>query len=327
MFGVHCEMTTMAAISSRRRILSSTLKSRKRVNNSCLFVYLLSLVSCVSCQLWFEGEIKTIKEKKEELFDSFASRMLHSTAAAACEEDALQNEENLEDIGLDCECRRRRDGVLLLCLDECAYCNEDETVCGIQSAQAFYEHDTGERSAVGGVFQYVTGLSDNVAVENLGCVEENGSIVSCSTCNVYVNGRTCNSCELVSCPNGGVAENIDCENIETGATFDFCEVVEIDDGVFQALATNAFEECLPIDALDLGKGTSSRGKGKGKGGKRAKQAKKSKGGGRYHSSSSSSSDSSPSESSSSSHDRRPYGKGGKSAKKTKSRRGLVSWIR
>jgi uncharacterized membrane protein YgcG len=189
--------------------------------------------------------------------------------------DAERNEENLENIGVECECRRRRDGVVLICVDECAYCNEDETVCGLQSAQAFYEHDTGERSAIGGVFEYVTGLKDSIAVENLGCVEENDTIVSCDSCNVYVNGEECNSCELIVCEDGTRAESINCENIESDAKFDFCESVQIDEGVFQALSTGGFEECLPLDVLgskkSSKKGSKSDkrgGKGGGKGGQR-----------------------------------------------------------
>jgi hypothetical protein len=114
-------------------------------------------------------------------------------------------------------------------------------------------------------FLYVTGRKDILGVENLECVEVNDRIVSCETCEVYINGEKCNSCEFVDCPDGSKAEKMDCENIEKGASFNFCEVVTIEDGAFQALSTNEFEECLPIDLLGSKKGKKGSKKGSKKG--------------------------------------------------------------
>jgi hypothetical protein len=84
----------------------------------------------------------------------------------------------------------------LACIDECAYCNEDQTVCGLQSAQALLDSETGRlRVGVGGVFEYVKGFKGtSLAIENINCVEENIVIVSCETCDVYVNGEKCKLC-------------------------------------------------------------------------------------------------------------------------------------
>jgi hypothetical protein len=227
-------------------------------------------VSHASKQLWFEKELERKSQQLRRVLPTH-QRLLHSIAEAACEEDAERNEELLEDIGLACECKDHDDGVVLVCMDECAYCNDDQSVCGVQSAQALYEHDTGDRVAIGGVFDYVVGRKDTLAVENLECVEENDQIVSCESCNVYVNGEQCNSCEIMDCPDGSQAELMDCENIEEGASFNFCEEVTIEDGAFQALSTNDFEECLPIDLLGSKKGK----KGSKKGSKKSKKGSKS----------------------------------------------------
>ena len=70
---------------------------------------------------------------------------------------------------------------------------------------------------------------------------------------------TGNSCDLKNCTDGGQAETIDCGNIESGAVYDFCETVTInDDSVFAALSTGQFEDCAPIEASE----EHEQGKGK-----------------------------------------------------------------
>lgn len=128
--------------------------------------------------------------KKQQHVRSVARR-LHDIAEENCEEDAERNESFLVDVALDCRCRRRTEDVLLMCADGCAYCNDAMTACGVQSAQASYDIDDGMRTAIGGVFEYVSGFDDTLAVENLDCVEEDGRIVACERCNVYVNGKRC----------------------------------------------------------------------------------------------------------------------------------------
>jgi hypothetical protein len=59
---------------------------------------------------------------------------------------------------------------------------------------------------------------------------------------------------------------MNCENIESGAVYDFCETVNIpEDSVFTALSTSQFEECVQLDALTV----SSEEEGKGKGMKKS----------------------------------------------------------
>ena len=251
----------------------------------------LSMTGASSLPLWLENQ-KQEKTQLRRVVSTRSIRNLQSLGEESCLEDAEDFEERLEDVGGQCMCRETRDGIVLICMDECAYCNEEQTICGIQSAQILYDDDTGEGIALGGVFHYAKGLRDTLAVENLECVEENGFITFCDECNVYVNGERCNSCELEDCGDGTFAENMDCENIEHGASFNFCEDVEIDDhSVFVALDSDQIlEECLDTDILGSKKSKSSkssksssssrrgRGKGKGKGGyyRSSKSAKKAK---------------------------------------------------
>jgi len=194
-----------------------------------------------------QGETSGIKKPKER---QNHRKLQASAARQACEEDKEINEENLKDAGLECRCEAVDGGITLICVDACAYCNPTQSVCGINSAQAFYDNETGKRTAIGGVFKYEKALKDMVAVENIGCMEDdNGKIVSCETCNVYVNNHKCNSCEFQRCPDGRVEEMIDCSNVESGAIFDFCGNVTVTSGVFQTFSDNQFDECLPLSIL------------------------------------------------------------------------------
>lgn len=168
----------------------------------------------------------------------------------ACEEDKVINERNLQDTGLECRCEEADGGITLICVDACAYCNPSGSVCGINSAQAFYDNELGRRTAIGGVFKYEKGLKGMVAVENIGCVEDdNGRIISCQTCNVYANDRKCNSCEFQKCEDGRLEEMIDCSNIEPGAVFNFCGNVTVSSGLFQTFSDDQFDECLHLSKL------------------------------------------------------------------------------
>lgn len=109
-----------------------------------------------------------------------------------CEAAAQDNEDFMQAIGLQCQCIPRDAGTLLACIDQCAYCNDEQTVCGLQSAQTLFDSETGLRVGIGGVFDYLTGFHDtSLAIENINCIEENGVIISCDTCDFYVNGEKC----------------------------------------------------------------------------------------------------------------------------------------
>ena len=136
---------------------------------------------------------------------SIASSMLRASSSSVkeasrrlqldqqnCEAQGQENEDFLQAIGLRCQCLPRQAGTLLACVDECAYCNEDLTVCGLQSAQVLFDVESGLRVGIGGVFEYVTGfVGTSIAIENIDCVDDNGILISCETCDVYVNGEKC----------------------------------------------------------------------------------------------------------------------------------------
>jgi hypothetical protein len=182
----------------------------------------------------------------------------------ACEIDAARNEAGNADRGTECTCQDTTEGVRLVCVDECAYCNEEQSSCGIRSAQALYDA-TGSRIAIGGVFVYTSGCQegDILAVTESGCTPGN----ACTECQVFVNDEQCNSCVLEQCPDStNIREIIDCTNIEDNAMFNFCETVVVDDGVFEAFNSGEFSECLPLDTVTTTTTTTTTtGKKKGKG--------------------------------------------------------------
>lgn len=260
----------------------------KMGKQTIFFSYILGFF-CVANAAGRVAELEHIsapaKGPKGHLGGRNTRRLSASEALQACEEDATINEENLRDTGLECKCETVEGGATLICVDACAYCNAARTVCGINSAQAFYDNDTGTRTAIGGVFKYELGLKDILAVENIGCEEDaNGRITSCQTCNVYANNHKCNSCDFKTCPDGRVEEVMDCSNIEHGALFDFCDDVIIEKGIFQTFSDNQFNECESLSLLEStsSKGTTSTSKSSKKNGSLAlassssKSAKKTK---------------------------------------------------
>ncbi len=70
---------------------------------------------------------------------------------------------------------------------------------------------------------------------------------------------------------------MNCENIESGAVYDFCETVNIpEDSVFTALSTGQFEECVSLDALTVSSEEEGKGKGMKKSGRSRRGSKFSK---------------------------------------------------
>jgi hypothetical protein len=80
-------------------------------------------------------------------------------------ERCLRDEEWSErtEIGVECLCKGAPSssssstgtGTVLVCSDQCAFCNADRTVCGIKSTEALYDPATGARTGVGMVYEYL----------------------------------------------------------------------------------------------------------------------------------------------------------------------------
>jgi hypothetical protein len=195
----------------------------------------------------------------------------------ACEVDAARNEAGNVDRGTQCTCEDTTQGVRLVCVDQCNYCNAELSSCGVRSAQALYD-ESGIRIAIGGVFVYTKGCveGDILAVTESGCTPG----TACTECQVFVNDEQCNSCRLEQCPDSTtIREIIDCTNIEDNATFNFCDTVVVDDGVFEAFNNGEFSECLASDALTTNTATTTTTTTtEGKGKKKSKGKKNGKGG-------------------------------------------------
>ena len=202
----------------------------------------------------------------------------HSPGMERCLEDKVFSER--VEIGTQCVCRDKTGdeiaeedrGIILICSDQCAFCNHDRTVCGIQSEQALYDNDTGSKIGIGQVFQYLklgemtdylsseqseAGDDLILGIEEINCIEEDtGSeyiMGQCANCNVYFGGTKCNACDVTECGNAGsgvFAPIMDCTNIQEDAVFDFCSDISMEDySFFQAFRPDQFQRCLPMKNL------------------------------------------------------------------------------
>lgn len=153
-------------------------------------------------------------------------------------------------IGLECICKSKADqGIVMVCSDQCAFCNDDQSVCGIKSTETLYDSDNGSRVGIGLVFEYLkpgSAMLDRMApdlinmahvvtekenseqvespvvvlgIEEVDCEEDEESqqLTSCDTCNVYLGGKPCESCDLIECGEEGsgvFAPVMDCTNVQ-----------------------------------------------------------------------------------------------------------------
>jgi hypothetical protein len=118
-------------------------------------------------------------------------------------------------------------------------CNLDYTVCWKDSVTTFFDAN-GRLLFFGEVSTYTQGRDEVVAWE--GKEYE-------SSCTMTVNGEACNSCGLITCPDGSNLQAVDCENIESGASFDLLcgdYSVEGQTEVLQALNDFDVRSCLRL---------------------------------------------------------------------------------
>jgi len=196
-----------------------------------------------------------------------------------CLEDKMFSER--VEIGTQCVCKDKTGddisdddkGIVLVCSDECAFCNNERTVCGIKSEEALYDAESGSKIGMGQVFEYLkfgpivdflstehqiqAGDGIVLGIEELDCIEQdidNEYIMGrCSKCNVYFGGVKCNFCEVTECGKTGsgiFAPIMDCTNIQEMAVFDFCSDVVMEEySHFQAFQPDRFHKCLPMNNL------------------------------------------------------------------------------
>lgn len=147
--------------------------------------------------------------------------------------------------GTACSCEDMGDGSQTLsCIDACDHCNSVGDTCvskssgGIfDSKSAFHTHSI--------TYEYTVGRSNLVVIEEANCT----NAVNCETCQVWVDGQECNSCEYVECldPFGmtiGEGKSVECGNFEPEASFNTCDdAMEGATGIFEALTNEEFDQC------------------------------------------------------------------------------------
>jgi hypothetical protein len=186
------------------------------------------------------------------------------------------------EIGTRCVCKDRtgddtsddEQGIVLVCSDECTFCNDERTVCGLKSEEALYDVESGLKIGMGQVFEYLKfgptidfmskdqqkkqdGDGIVLGIEELDCkeqeVEDSYVMGRCSKCNVYFDGAKCNFCEVTECGKSGsgiFAPIMDCTNIQENAIFDFCSDIKMEEySLFQAFHPEQFHKCLPMENL------------------------------------------------------------------------------
>jgi len=244
---------------------------------------ILSPTSVFSSSLLSSSHIRQNEDFNGDNGGSRNLRKLGGTNGGRGLERCLQDKlfwERVE-IGTQCICKDKTGddisdgdkGIVLICSDECAFCNDDRTVCGIKSEEALYDVESGSKIGMGQVFEYLKfgpiidflttehqKRGDDgiiLGIEELDCDEQNEDneyiMGRCSKCNVYFGGTKCNFCEVTECGKTGsgiFAPIMDCTNIQENAIFDFClDVVMEGSSLFYAFHPDQFHKCLPMENL------------------------------------------------------------------------------
>jgi hypothetical protein len=138
-----------------------------------------------------------------------------------------------------------------LCQDPtCALCNLDATVCAQESLEKLYAPFSPETFDTATTVQYSGGITQLLTYSTFDCTSDD----ACENCTVTIDDNLCDTCMLQTCQLLGVqAPLVDCQNVETNATFDFCDPnISIAEGSFQYFSTEEgqFDECsnLALDA-------------------------------------------------------------------------------
>jgi hypothetical protein len=184
-------------------------------------------------------------------FSTMQGRKLEQSPEELCEtlkEDALANADPVLQLSCSCEeATNELDGsggsYHLTCDATCGhFCNVEETIClipgtivGINADAVFYLSSQ--------TYKYTRGRKEFVDRRVFF-----NTVELPLSCEYTVDEETCQSCSLVPCT-GGSPITLQCENIEAGATFDFCEDPNpnVETGVFEFLNENDFRTCYELD--------------------------------------------------------------------------------
>jgi hypothetical protein len=144
-------------------------------------------------------------------------------------------------VGSTCECAidpvTGTDYILTCELSSCLSCNTENTVCAHRgSSVAINKYGRQHSSVI--TYTYVSGGRDEtVIVSGLDGFDA-------EACSISINGTLCTSCEPTTCRIGAFEFEgtvVDCENIETGATYNTCgSDWVVDTGVLEVLSSTEF---------------------------------------------------------------------------------------
>jgi hypothetical protein len=154
--------------------------------------------------------------------------------------------------GMECKCQSTEDGSQSLdCADTCQYCSSDGATCATKTSSGIFDQKSTAYNKTKTI-TYTKGRNQTIQINELDCVGE-----GCGRCDVVVDGIQCNSCSFQTCDDQSVNDgtlSINCTNVDPKAIFDGCEApMAFEDGVFQALAHDSFQECLqdPLEACQI----------------------------------------------------------------------------
>ena len=162
-------------------------------NRSRYRALLLLFLTRVSYSSWIDDPTKYGLERIVSPLNRLRRLQVTQVALQACQRDAARNEMQNNSTGTKCTCETTSKGVVSVCMQDCLYCNAYNTTCGVNSIQSLYLPD-GLITSVGGVFHYLSGLTDTVAIQESNCTEQNNVVQFCTLCDAFVNGAKCNSC-------------------------------------------------------------------------------------------------------------------------------------
>jgi hypothetical protein len=144
-----------------------------------------------------------------------------------------------ETASVNCECTGSDSGATLTCSDPACLmsCTYDYTVCWVDSSGITFDAE-GQQSLPVDVNTYKDGRDEIVIWEGRGS----------DLYSLTVNGEPCNSCGTITCSDGSQAPSVDCENIESGASLDFCDsyAVQGQTGVLRAFNDYETWSCLSL---------------------------------------------------------------------------------
>jgi hypothetical protein len=137
-----------------------------------------------------------------------------------------------------CDCTEQGQDAIMMCTDDCLYCNTDKSVCATQTmVSTFAASLNGAMTAQSTTYTYTKGLEGILVVDTSGC-RMDGS--DCSACGVTFNDKPCNSCTPSPHAWSYPSVDIDCANFDPNAVVSLFASPDIESGLLQVLSFTEF---------------------------------------------------------------------------------------